>query len=169
MMQFRIVGLLPLLQLIAPPQFELPSRIVKFSRTASAPSPAAKMNARSEPPQSIIVSSAMLSPETVMAFLRDRLYQLLVDEGRRFDLVRAALAAGMDDIRDVDRRVQALTAMCAAPWWETLVALVERIANILKGSEIPESVDAVLPTANITQRCPLQDSHITPPRAGINS
>jgi glycyl-tRNA synthetase beta chain len=78
---------------------------------------------------------------TVLAFVRDRLYQFALDLGYRYDLVRAALSAGYDDILDLLARLEALSVLSEGPGWERLVEVVERTSNILRGAEPGTEVD----------------------------
>ena len=71
-----------------------------------------------------------------MAYIRDRLYQSSTDEGFRYDLARAALAVGFDDILDYRQRLVALVDISKKPWWPSLVEVVERTSNILRGSVV---------------------------------
>jgi glycyl-tRNA synthetase beta chain len=80
------------------------------------------------------VESENLGP-LVLAFIRDRLRQALLDTGRRYDLVDAALAAGFDDLHDLDRRLDALEALAGQEAWPELVTIVERTHNIAKSFE----------------------------------
>ncbi len=69
----------------------------------------------------------------ILEFVKDRLYHAAVEEGHRYDLVRAVLAAGFDDLPDFRRRLLAVREMSGMPWWPQAVTLVERTANILRG------------------------------------
>jgi len=80
----------------------------------------------------------------VMAFLRDRLYNHLVDRGWRYDQVNAVLAPGFDDIRDTRDRLEAVAALSSEPGWEELVTVVQRTRNILKNEEADTCVDESL-------------------------
>lgn len=82
--------------------------------------------------------------DEILAYLRERLYQALTDEGRRYDLVRAALAAGFDIVPDLRRRVATLEALAAEPFWPGLVEVVERTHNITRGAEVPAEIDPAL-------------------------
>jgi len=80
----------------------------------------------------------------VLGFVRDRLYRATLDEGRRYDLVRAALGAGFDDVRDFHLRVRALHAVAGEDWWPRLVEVVERTGNILQGAARADTVETGL-------------------------
>jgi glycyl-tRNA synthetase beta chain len=83
-------------------------------------------------------------PEAVLDFIRDRFYHAAVEEGFRYDLVRATLGAGLDDVPACRRRLLAVREMSALEWWPRVVTLVERTANILRGQSPAESVDEAL-------------------------
>jgi len=68
----------------------------------------------------------------VLDFFWDRLYNMSVDRGYRYDLVNAALASGYDDIHDFQKRIDAIKALCAEPGWDELVTVVQRTFNIYK-------------------------------------
>jgi glycyl-tRNA synthetase beta chain len=72
----------------------------------------------------------------ILAYVRDRLYQSSTDEGYRYDLARAALAVGFDDVLDFRQRLLALEDIAKKPWWPRLVEVVERTSNILRGSVV---------------------------------
>ena len=82
----------------------------------------------------------------IVAYLGDRLYQSLTDEGFRYDLVRACLGAGFDDLPDRRRRLAALTTVAGEPVWAPLVEVVERTGNIIRGSDVASEIDPVLLT-----------------------
>jgi glycyl-tRNA synthetase beta chain len=68
----------------------------------------------------------------LLDFFRDRLTNLLLEEGYALELVRAVLATGCDDPVDVVERLKALRALAAEPGWRDLVKAVERTANITR-------------------------------------
>ena len=75
----------------------------------------------------------------ILAFFRDRLYQLCVDRGVRHDIVNAVLAAGFDDIPDFFRRLDGIVEESESSHWSEVVFLVQRSANVAKiGSGAPE-------------------------------
>ncbi len=82
--------------------------------------------------------------DDLMAFFADRIYQMCVDEGKPYDLVRAALATGCDDIADFRRRLDTLVELSKMPLWAGLVEVVERTFNIQKNQDIAGEVDASL-------------------------
>jgi glycyl-tRNA synthetase beta chain len=88
----------------------------------------------------------------VLDFFRDRLYQSFRDAGHAHPLVMAALAAGYDDILDTERRVRALERIADSDNWRTLVAAVERTANITRELGEPRDVDPSLATEEEEKR-----------------
>lgn len=70
----------------------------------------------------------------IMAFFRDRLFQINVERGHRYDLVNAVLnaGAGHNDIHDFFQRLQALSRVSKESWWPDLVTVAERTFNIGK-------------------------------------
>jgi glycyl-tRNA synthetase beta chain len=83
-------------------------------------------------------------PGAVLDFVRERFYHAAVEEGFRYDLVRATLAAGLDDLPATRRRLLAVREMAAREWWPRVVTLVERTANILRGQSPAERVEEAL-------------------------
>jgi len=85
----------------------------------------------------IAVEAATLTD--VIAYVRDRLYQQMLDEGFAFDLIRAVLASGFDDATDFCNRLRAIAELASGPAWRDLVTVVERTFNITrKVGELPE-------------------------------
>ena len=82
--------------------------------------------------------------ETWLAFMRDRVYQVMTDAGRPFDLVRAALDADANDVVDARRRIECLVALSGESWWGELVELVERTFKISRELEGAPDVDPAL-------------------------
>ncbi|MEW6078912.1 MAG: glycine--tRNA ligase subunit beta [Thermodesulfobacteriota bacterium] len=74
--------------------------------------------------------------EAVIAFLRGRMSQLLVDEGVPRDVVNAVLNASADRIPDVWNRARALFAMKSSPDFEPLAVAFKRVANIIKKTDV---------------------------------
>jgi glycyl-tRNA synthetase beta chain len=68
----------------------------------------------------------------LMEFLRSRLENILETEGYKFDEIRAVLALGFDDLKDVQQRLEALKKIRKMPDFEPLAAAFKRTANILK-------------------------------------
>jgi glycyl-tRNA synthetase beta chain len=76
----------------------------------------------------------------VLDFFWDRLYHFCVERGFRYDLVKASLKTGYDDIHDFWKRLEALTELSAEPGWEELVTVVQRTYNIFKNAGDPGEV-----------------------------
>jgi glycyl-tRNA synthetase beta chain len=70
--------------------------------------------------------------DEVLAFFKDRLYQMFLDEGFPHDLVKAAIGGGFEDVVDLRIRVKALMEFVKQPFWGELVTIVERTYNIQK-------------------------------------
>lgn len=70
----------------------------------------------------------------VLDFFWDRLYNMSMDRGYRYDLVNAALTTGYDDIHDFQKRIDAIKALSAEPGWNELVTVVQRTFNIYKNA-----------------------------------
>jgi glycyl-tRNA synthetase beta chain len=66
-------------------------------------------------------------------FFAGRLRYILEKKGFRYDLVGAALGPGVDQIVDVQARVEALDALKSSPQFEPFILMAKRINNILKG------------------------------------
>ena len=71
----------------------------------------------------------------VAAFLRNRMTNLLVDDGFSKDTVAAVLSAAADNIPDTWRRVGALEQLKAKPDFEPLAVAFKRVMNIIKKAD----------------------------------
>ncbi len=71
----------------------------------------------------------------VVAFLRGRMAQLLIDEGNPRDVVNAVLNASADNIPDVWQRAAALSDFKSRPDFEPLAVAFKRVANIIKKTD----------------------------------
>jgi glycyl-tRNA synthetase beta chain len=70
------------------------------------------------------------------AFLLDRIdYYFREVRGFKYDEVRAVLAAGVDDLPDVEARLERVQAIRSTPDFEPLAASFKRVKNILKQAE----------------------------------
>ncbi|MCD6517469.1 MAG: glycine--tRNA ligase subunit beta [Candidatus Aminicenantes bacterium] len=67
------------------------------------------------------------------AFFKDRLSHLYEKQGYRYDLVNAALGAGFDNIYYSYLRLKALDAIKDRPEFNSLIIVVKRVNNILRG------------------------------------
>ena len=88
--------------------------------------------------------SVQMSAEPLFQFLRDRLYQMALDHGMRYDVVNAVLASGFDDVSDVFKRLEAVAALSKMAQWPALVTVVERTFNIGKNCSTGASPDPTL-------------------------
>ena len=82
------------------------------------------------------------SPQTLdalRAFFRDRLYQMCLDAGHRYDIVNAVLACGFDDVTEFHRRLAVVSALSKTDKWLGLVEVVERTFNIGKKADLPRT------------------------------
>ncbi len=68
----------------------------------------------------------------IFEFFRNRLAHIFEKRGYRYDLVKAALGAGMDNIYHVLLRLEALNDMKEKPEFISLIQTVKRVNNILK-------------------------------------
>jgi glycyl-tRNA synthetase beta chain len=82
----------------------------------------------------------------VFSFIVERVRQGFLDQGHRHDIVDAVLAPGGDDLGDVKRRLEAVTALSKEPFFADLVEVVERTFNISKPLAARKPVDAALLT-----------------------
>lgn len=83
-------------------------------------------------------------PEAIdeaQAFLLERVRQHYLELGHVARLVKAAFAAPLTTLPDLDARLQALTGFMELPEAEDLVAANKRIGNILQSSEHPVSAE----------------------------
>lgn len=70
----------------------------------------------------------------IKEFFKDRLFQINIERGYRYDLVNAVLNAGIgfDDIHDFSQRLKVVSHISQEKWWPDLVTVVERTFNIGK-------------------------------------
>jgi len=87
----------------------------------------------------IIVDNALSFPLAVepdlLAFFQDRLKVTLRDAGARHDLVDAVITTQSDDLLEITRRVEALSALLSSEDGKNLLAGYKRAANILAAEE----------------------------------
>lgn len=69
----------------------------------------------------------------VLAFFRGRLANLFTARGISHDVVESVLSLGVDDLTDIQSRVQALEQLKKAPDFEPLAAAFKRVVNIITG------------------------------------
>ncbi len=82
----------------------------------------------------------------LLEFFRDRVdYYFREVRGYPYDEVRAAMAAGCDNLADLERRLKALHEVRPTENFEPVAASFKRIKNILRQAGFPEgSVDETL-------------------------
>jgi glycyl-tRNA synthetase beta chain len=87
----------------------------------------------------IVVDNKLTFPLSVepdlLAFFHDRLKVTLRDAGARHDLVDAVISKDSDDILEITRRVEALSALLSSTDGKNLLAGYKRAANILAAEE----------------------------------
>jgi glycyl-tRNA synthetase beta chain len=76
-----------------------------------------------------------LDSNDLLAFFHDRLKVMLRDAGARHDLVDAVITADSDDLLEITRRVEALSALLNSEDGRNLLAGYRRAANILAAEE----------------------------------
>ncbi|MEK7750183.1 MAG: glycine--tRNA ligase subunit beta, partial [Planctomycetota bacterium] len=76
-------------------------------------------------------------------FFKDRLFQINIERGYRYDLVNAVLNAGIgfDDIHNFSQRLKVVSHISQEKWWPDLVTVVERTFNIGKKANSSGSVN----------------------------
>jgi glycyl-tRNA synthetase beta chain len=74
--------------------------------------------------------------EEILGFFKERLSNMLIEDGSRHDIVDAVLATGFDDIIGVYERLDAIEAVSGQEYWEGLCEIVERTFNISRGVEL---------------------------------
>ena len=71
--------------------------------------------------------------ETCLAFFRNRLQYIFEKQGFRYDLVKAVLALGIDNVYHSYLRLKALDGFKESPQFEPMILIAKRVNNILKG------------------------------------
>ncbi|HLG30107.1 MAG TPA: glycine--tRNA ligase subunit beta, partial [Candidatus Brocadiales bacterium] len=82
----------------------------------------------------------------IKEFFKDRLFQINIERGYRYDLVNAVLNAGIgfDDIHNFSQRLKVVSHISQEKWWSDLVTVVERTFNIGKKAQCGGAVDKSL-------------------------
>ena len=83
----------------------------------------------------------------IMEFFRLRIKNILTDEGLRYDMVDAVMAAGTDDVFDVWLRGQALSTEGGTAAMQRAVQAYTRVGNLSKHA-VGEEIDPVLFTTD---------------------
>ncbi|MFH1887595.1 MAG: glycine--tRNA ligase subunit beta [Pseudomonadota bacterium] len=68
----------------------------------------------------------------ILAFLSDRMIQMLVERGNPRDIVAAAAAAGTDNVPELWERTRALSRLKDRPDFQELAAAFKRVVNIIR-------------------------------------
>ena len=80
----------------------------------------------------------------VTSFLKDRMANLLADEGYSKDVIASVIEVSVDCIPELWKKVKALENLKKAPNFEPLAIAFKRVANIIKKSDIDvASIDAL--------------------------
>jgi glycyl-tRNA synthetase beta chain len=69
--------------------------------------------------------------EKILQFFAQRLEGMLLSQGYSYDIVNAALSVTVLDITDIQKRIQALSAMKKQPGFPSLLTAAKRVYNIL--------------------------------------
>lgn len=69
----------------------------------------------------------------VLNFFMNRLQHIFESQGYRYDLVKASLAPGIDDIYHSFLRLKALDGLKESPQFEPMIMIAKRVNNILRG------------------------------------
>ena len=80
----------------------------------------------------------------LLAFLKERLYQLWVDRGVPHDIIRAATMPDWADTADLNDRLRTLQKLSAMPQWSALVEVVERTCNIARSRPMGDVAESLL-------------------------
>lgn len=81
----------------------------------------------------------------IMEFIRQRLKNMMIEQGIRYDVVDAVLAEKRnDDIADLYMRARALNAFVAEPEAEALIQAATRVANLCKKIEEETAINTGL-------------------------
>ncbi len=94
------------------------------------------------------IAASPASQQAVLEFILERLRNVLLEQGRRYDVVDAALAAQGGNPARAARAVQALEAWIARPDWNTLLPAYARCVRI---------------TRDLKERCPVAPAAFSEP------
>lgn len=84
--------------------------------------------------------------EQIMDFIKDRVYNIYLERGYRYDIVESVMKSGFDNIPDFVCRLEVVTRVSKTPIWHNLVEVVERTFNIGKNCAIYGEVNEELLT-----------------------
>ncbi len=79
--------------------------------------------------------------DQVLAFIKGRMGNMLVDQGYSRESVNSALAVSFDNVPDALLRIKALDAMRREPDFEPLSIAFKRVVNILKKADVLERIE----------------------------
>ncbi|MFQ6038782.1 MAG: glycine--tRNA ligase subunit beta, partial [Candidatus Aminicenantales bacterium] len=82
--------------------------------------------------------------QACLAFFRGRLQHIFESQGFRYDLVKAALAPGIENIYHAHLRLKALDALKESPQFEPMILVAKRVNNILRGQSRHRLNEALL-------------------------
>lgn len=77
----------------------------------------------------------------IMEFFQDRIYNICLERGYRYDIVESAMKSDYDNISDLFSRLSVITKISKTPIWQNLVEVVERTFNIGKNCTINGEVN----------------------------
>lgn len=69
----------------------------------------------------------------VLTFFKSRLQYIYENQGYRYDLVKASLAPGIEDVYHSFLRLKALDGLKESPQFEPMIMIAKRVNNILRG------------------------------------
>lgn len=79
--------------------------------------------------------------DKILDFFKDRLNQMYIDRGYRYDIINATLASGIDNIIDLSKRLQTVSELAKEDLWLDLVTVVERTFNISRNETLNGDVN----------------------------
>lgn len=82
--------------------------------------------------QGMLVDAPADLVDTVLGFFGDRLEQVFDEKTRKVELLRAVLAAGFDNLTDLENRLSAVTQFACRGEFAELCTVVERARNIVR-------------------------------------
>lgn len=82
--------------------------------------------------------------EQIMDFFKDRIYNIYLERGYRYDIVESVMKSGFDNISDFVCRLDVVTRISKTPIWQNLVVVVERTFNIGRNCTIHGEVNEEL-------------------------
>jgi glycyl-tRNA synthetase beta chain len=82
--------------------------------------------------------------EQIKDFFRDRLYNIYLERGYRYDIIESVMKTGFDNISDFLCRLEVITKISKTPIWQSLVTVAERTFNIGKNCTIHGEINESL-------------------------